>query len=164
MSVLAITMEEQAADQWCWAAVTSSACESVNNHSISQEAIVCQVLANSNCGTKPVPQECDIPVSLENSLKEICNCGVDIEGVLAFEEIQNQIDIIGRPVAIGIKFTVPGQSVMHYCLVKGCDAVDGNREVIVLDPAHNGESHMSYESLKDGSVLGAPWLESFILL
>jgi hypothetical protein len=164
VSVLNITMEKQRADQWCWAAVTSCVCQTLNNQTISQEDIVCQMLANQTCSTKPVPSDCDVPIPLENPLKAICNCTVDFKVTLTYEQIQDQIDTAGRPIPIGLQFTAPGQTVLHYCLIKGCNTTNGSNEVVILDPAHDGESNVPYNNLVDGSALAAQWIESFILL
>jgi hypothetical protein len=163
VSVLNITMDTQHADQWCWAAVTSSVCQALNNQTISQEDIVCQMLHNQTCGIKPVSSDCDVPIPLENPLKAICHCAVGFKAKLTYEQIQDQIDAAGRPIPIGLQFPPPNQTVLHYCLIKGCISLNGNNEVVILDPK-NGESNVPYDGLLDGSALAADWMESFILL
>lgn len=166
MSVLNnVNMEKQKNDQWCWAAVTSSVFHALQNSSISQENVVCQMLINEDCRSSPTPDICNVPFPLEAAIKKICKCAVGMGRVLSFAQIQAQIDNARRPLPIGITFSTQFGSVLHYCLIKGCNTVNGSQEVIVLDPAHAdaGESHISYAALCDGSAIGAPWTDSFVL-
>ena len=160
-----VTMERQKNDQWCWAAVTSSVFKALQNAPITQEAVVCQVLNNPACSLQPTPTECDQPFLLDIALPQICQCAVTVQGVLPFSDLQDQIDKLNRPVAIGLALSTPLGSVIHYCLLKGCDDTTGQQEVIMLDPAHMaaGESHISYSDLCDGAVLGAVWTQSFLI-
>lgn len=166
MGVLAqVTMEQQRSDQWCWAAVTSSVFRTLQGQPITQEDVVCQILANEDCRLNPTPEICNIPFSLESAIQRICKCGVGVRGVLPFGDVQTQIDEKGHPLPISITFQTQFGSVVHYCLIKGCNAVNGNEEVILLDPAHMdaGESHVPYADLLDGSVLGAAWTQSYVI-
>jgi hypothetical protein len=160
-----INMEKQKNDQWCWAAVTSSVFPTFQDGSISQEDVVCQMLINQDCRSSPTPDICDVPFPLETAIRKMCKCTVRIGRVLSFAQIQAQIDNARRPLPIGITFSTQFGSVLHYCLIKGCNTVDGGQEVIVLDPAQadGGESHIPYAALCDGSAIGAPWTDSFVL-
>lgn len=160
-----VTMEQQKNDQWCWAAVTSSVFEYLQNAPITQEQVVCQVLNNPGCSVQPTPTVCDKPFLLDIALPQICQCNLSAQGVLQFSDLQDQIDNQNHPVPISIEFETPLGSVIHYCLIKGYNETAGGQEIILLDPAHMeaGESHISYVDLCDGAILGATWTQSFII-
>jgi Papain-like cysteine protease AvrRpt2 len=166
MGVLAqVTMEQQKNDQWCWAAVTGSVFNFLQNASITQEEVVCRVLNNPACSTQPTPSECDRPSLLDIALPQICPCNLSTQGVLPFSDLQDQIDNHSHPVPIALEFATRLGSVVHYCLIKGCNEAAGGQEIILLDPAHMnaGECHISYVDLCDGAVLGATWIQSFVI-
>src|SRR5262249_39796712 len=144
--------------------VTSSVFHALKGASISQEDIVCRMLINDDCRSLPTPDICNVPFPLETAIRKICECSVTMVQVLSFAQIQAEIDS-GRPLPIGITFSTPFGSVLHYCLIKGSNILSGEQEVIVLDPAHvdAGESHVPYKLLCDGSAMGGTWSDSFIL-
>jgi hypothetical protein len=160
-----VSMQQQRNDQWCWAAVTSCVAGALQNRVLTQEDVVCQVLMNNNCNLSPTPDECNIPVALEVALGQVCGCAVNLLGQIPFASIQNQIDGVGRPLPIAVAFTGPFGFVIHYCIIKGYNTANGEPEVILLDPAHAlaGESLIHYSALCDGSAMGGPWVESFVI-
>src|SRR6266851_4497992 len=87
-----VTMERQHNDQWCWAAVTSSVFRALQNRQITQERVVVTTLGNASCSLQPTPPECNVPFLLDIVLPQTCECSVSVQGVLAFSELQSQID------------------------------------------------------------------------
>lgn len=159
-----LTLQHQHKDQWCWAAVTQAVCSFFGNSAATQESIVSQVLNMPECGDSPAPDACNLPFPLEFALQTMQR-SFDRVGVLAFAELQRQIDGLRRPVAICLAFAGPLGTTNHYCLIKGCLVVGAAPQVTVLDPApvSGGESHIAYDDLCSGATLGGAWIDSFTL-
>ena len=166
MTVLAdVTMEQQRSPQWCWAAITSSLSAHIQGQTISQEDVVCRILANQNCRLQPTPDICNVPFPLENAIRRICLRMVGIRGQVPFTMIQSQIDQRRQPLPITLAFPTQFGPVSHYVLIKGCTATPTSQEVILLDPAHTdaGESHVPFINLVQGTSMQASWMQTFLI-
>src|SRR5262249_19295149 len=130
----------------------------------TQASVVSQVLANPFCGDSPTPGNCNVQFPVDVALDEFGHLNERL-GVLPFAQIQHQIDELQRPIAILLQLTGPAGTTNHTCLIKGCEMVGLAPHITLLDPSPvNGtESHMSYDDLRSGVVLGGPWQESFTL-
>src|ERR1035441_10598261 len=91
-----LILEHQHHDQWCWAAVTEAVCRFFGSNASTQEAIVCQVLANPLCDSAPVPDACDIPFPVEFALDAMGHPNDEV-GVLSFDDVKQQIDALAHP-------------------------------------------------------------------
>jgi hypothetical protein len=154
-----VAMEHQHEDQWCWAAVTQAVCQCFGDNA-SQEDIVSRTVSNPNCAAGP--DSCDSPSPLRFALQTMGPLD-SINPVMSFADEQQQIDVLARPLAVGIEFSGPSGTTGHYVLIKGFDTVGDISHVTVLDPApDNGpESHLAYDGLRSGLTLGGPWTQSF---
>jgi hypothetical protein len=159
-----LILEHQHHDQWCWAAVTEAVCRFFGSNASTQEAIVCQVLANPLCDSAPVPDACDIPFPVEFALDAMGHPNDEV-GVLSFDDVKQQIDALAHPVPIRILFNGALGGTSHYCLIQGWDEIGGVPHVTVLDPASGAgeKSVVSYDGLCSGVSLGGAWVDSFTL-
>src|ERR1035438_953034 len=149
-------------DHWCWASVTQGICQFLEKRPYSLEAVVVKVFDDTSCAEQPTPALCDIAWSLNRALTKVGHLTASLNRTMTFQELQNQIDTLEKPVAIEITFPSAFGDLPHACLIKGCLVVEGNQEVVLLDPskAVNGESQLSFSDLTSGATLGAPWTDS----
>jgi hypothetical protein len=160
--LLNIAIEHQQHDQWCWAAVTQAVCRAFGDATATQASIVCQVLANPLCGSMPTPASCNVQFPVDVSLDQYNHLD-DRPGLLSFAQVQQQIDLRQRPIAILVQFAVTGGVINHACLIKGWEMVGGVPHLTLLDPSpvSGTESHVAYDDLLSGLALGGRWMDSF---
>jgi hypothetical protein len=163
MAVLGdLILEPQKSTNWCWAAVTLAICRFLGDTGLTQEGIVCTTLGDNTCSLTPTPSQCNIPFPLETVLDRMRHFD-SIAGVLPFDDLRREIDEKRHPIAISLLFVTDLGVNTHYCLIKGCEVAGGVEEITLLDPspATAGESQIPYQDLCSGSILGAPWAQSF---
>jgi hypothetical protein len=151
-------------EHWCWASVTAGVCQFLEKRPYSLENVVVKVLDDTTCGDQPTPLLCDIGWPLDQALSKVGHLKQPLNRTMTFQELQNEIDTLQKPVAIEIIFQSAFGELPHACLIKGCVEADGTEEVVLLDPskAINGESQLSVSDLLSGATLGAPWTNSYV--
>jgi Papain-like cysteine protease AvrRpt2 len=164
MAVLDFQIEHQLQDQWCWAAVAASICGFYQD---SVRQTQCQ-LANQflspiqDCCQNGKSDDCNIPFALDLVLNQLNHLVQPPRGVVPFEDLDQEITVTQRPVALRIMFADGFTS--HFVVIVGCArAVSGGKVVKVADPSDvtGNVTSMEYSALVSDYRPGAIWDQTY---
>jgi papain like cysteine protease AvrRpt2 len=170
MGDLAISIEQQQQNQWCWAAIALSICRFCNDQRWQQQCelvnkILKPILGGDDCCQDGTSDNCNISWSLSDVLNTTGHLAQPAQAVVLFENLQREIDVRQKPVAIRIVFS--DLVTRHFIVVVGCSqSTDGTQWVKVADPSQpkGNVTSLEYASLQNGYRPGATWDESYFTI
>lgn len=144
-NTLAVTMDCQVADFWCWAAVAQSINAFEGRNTTQQDIASNHVSAICNPGADPDPVsacgspcrngKCNSPHRLSQVLSDEGHAvqATEIKTPLSFQDVVDVIDQ-GKPLPLRIQITTGGEGGHFICITGYADDGSGNEFVEVLDP------------------------------
>jgi len=142
----------------CWAAATIGIGRCLNGQvrSFKDIASACLVLCNGDMDSP----FCDATFSLSDALNTFNYPAASAGGALEFSKVSHIIHDRQRP--LGIMLDLPSGN--HYCVIKDCYVTQN--EISLLDPHQPipTPTIIQFDALRDGSVLGGPWVDSILLI
>jgi hypothetical protein len=164
MAVLKFKIQHQNRDQWCWAAVASSMCGFYQDQTAPTQ---CQ-LANQflfpgeDCCQAGASDTCNTPFALSLVLNQLGHLVQPPRGVVAFEDLDQEINVNRQPVVVRITFS--DQVTSHFVVVMGTAIEASGTQVLnIADPSQGTGSvtSMEYLTLRDDFKPGARWDETY---
>ena len=140
-------MQEQEADQWCWAAVAVSVANFIKpNPDLCQ----CKLAARAfgipgGCSGTPPPAACNRPLGLIRALNELSlHSGDPIVGPISFDHVRDTIDS-GWPVPVRIVWDDnPGNA--HFVVITGYSVATSGAPCVQVDDPFYGRSLVDYDT------------------
>ncbi|MGE0456108.1 MAG: papain-like cysteine protease family protein [Vicinamibacteria bacterium] len=142
--ILSFQMQEQKAQNWCWAAVAVSTARFYDpGFAVSQCQLATAQLGQpaGSCCQQPVPRSCDKRSTLQDALARVGHLLGTAGGPGAFSEAVDQIDA-DRPMPVRIEWS---DSNGHFVVVSGYES--GGEFVTVHDPRDGGPSTVQFDEL-----------------
>jgi Papain-like cysteine protease AvrRpt2 len=164
---LTFSIEHQDQDQWCWAAVTISICRFYKDQRWQHQCnlvneILSSILGGVDCCEDGASDNCNISFSLSDVLNTTGHLVQLVQGVVSFEDLNQEIEVRQRPLAIRIVFS--DFITRHFIVVVGCmQTPDGKQWVKVADPSQStgNTTSIEYTSLLNDYRPGATWDQSY---
>lgn len=159
---LHITLQQQQASNWCWAACVSMCSSYYFNPWVGQCAVASDTLKNKCC--TPIPGPCNVPLpltSITNSF-HLENMNAQYSGPITAAKLLSEIGIEHRPVVLG--FT--GLHIGHVVLAIGYYAASSpytpsNPLVTICDPDSDTKGGVQYQYI-DSLFPDATWTASIV--
>jgi hypothetical protein len=159
-----ISVEAQTAahPHWCWASVAASVWTYFEKVPWTMEQVVVLALQPDCTGTFTASQgeiewQLEDVLSLNNARCSDNNdqhdhMAVPPMGLVGFDDLQEQIDTLQRPVCVAVTFAA--QSLTHFCVINDVFMLGGEPWISLLDPAGvpPGEQRMSFASFNSGKL------------
>lgn len=165
MAVLSkFAIEQQAQNQWCWAAVSLSVFRYFNNQTFATQcALVNSVFTPpEDCCQAGSGNDCDQSWDISEVLAQYGFLAAEVGGPLDFATLQQQIETAQAPVVIRVQFD-DGMT-DHFMAIVGC-AVDaqGNQIVYVADPSQAAGNSCQYElaGFPENYRPGCAWVNTY---
>lgn len=155
MKELALTIQKQKQDNWCWAAVAAST-DAFYRGAAAQTQ--CQIASgelggNPNCCTKP--DDCDRTSFLERALDKVGHLR-GWSGPESYDKASEEIEA-ECPLGVRIQWNQGGGG--HFVLVTGYDE---NRQVVtVKDPSNASTSIVAFQELQTSYLGLGFWTHSY---
>lgn len=167
MGDVTFSIEHQKQDQWCWAAVTISICKSYSDPAWQQQCdLVNQIFApirgGTDCCQDGGSNSCNMSWSLSDALSTVGHLAPPVQGVVSFEDLNEEIEVNQRPVAIRVMFA--DLNTAHFIVLVGCEqTAEGGQWVKIADPSGTAGNITSieYSALLDNYRPSALWDESY---
>jgi hypothetical protein len=138
-------LEQQRADQWCWAAVTLAVERYFSPAStLSQCQIAETVLdgVNQCCSN---PSGCNRPQKLQDALDRFSRLKVILEDALPFDMVQREIDA-RRPICVRIGW--PGGKTGHFVIIRGYRLLESGEQLVDVVDSLYDDAMIFYDDLK----------------
>lgn len=153
------TMQQQEADQWCWAAVGVSVNHYIApNSTLTQAQLAGKVL--SGCNGDPGSPACDQPASLTQVLSAINHQIADpILAPISFAQIQQAIDA-GFPIPVRIVWDDnPGNA--HFVVISGYAISRSGVPLVQVDDPFYDRSIVDYDSFVSNYLSSGQWERTY---
>ncbi len=164
MAVLKFQIEHQGRDQWCWAAVAASICGFYQDDTLpTQCGLANQFLSpGEDCCQEGASDNCNIPFALDLVLNQLGHLVQPPQGVVPFEDLDQEITVNKQPVAVQIMFS--DLVTAHFVVVVGCAIDDSGTQVLkIADPsdAAGNVTSIGYSALMNDYRPGATWDQTY---
>ncbi len=155
-------MEEQQADQWCWAAVAVSVAKFINPDSgLCQCKLAARALGiKAGCPGTPPPAACDKPFGLNQALNDLSlHSGEPIVGPISFDHIRETIDS-GWPIPVRIVWDDnPGNA--HFVVISGYSLTPSGAPFLQVDDPFYGRSLVDYDTFVTSYHVSGSWERTY---
>jgi hypothetical protein len=164
MGVLNFQIEHQAKDQWCWAAVATSICGFYKDDTVpTQCGLANQFLfSGEDCCQPDASDDTNTPFALDIVLNTFGHLVEPPQGVVAFEDLDQEITTNKQPVAVRIMFS--DLVTAHFLVVIGCAIDDGGAQMLkIADPSNatGNVTSIEYLALRNDYRPGATWDQTY---
>ncbi|MBK7601184.1 MAG: hypothetical protein IPJ07_22715 [Acidobacteria bacterium] len=173
VSVMRFELEQQRKENWCWAAVTASITNYLNDEkSISQCEVVNHCFGMHlaagkapDCCKNEDSKKCDLPFSLTDALEAMGMRVSRSNYPLSLDELKEQI-VSGLPIAVRIGWSgVDGGAHFIVITAVGPDHPDGDDStwIRVADPYEKAASYIPFGKLRDNYRGDGRWTHTYLV-
>lgn len=164
MFVLKFQIEQQAKDQWCWAAVAASICGFYQDDPVTTQCGLANqfLFPGEDCCQPGASNSCDIPFAIDIVLNQLGHLARSQSGFVEFEDLDHEITVSQQPVVVRIMFS--DMITAHFVVVIGSALDDSGTQVLkVADPsgATGNLTSIAYSALKNDYRPGATWDQTY---
>ena len=164
MSVLTFQIEQQAKDQWCWAAVAASICDFYQDDPVTTQCGLANrfLFPGEDCCQPDASDNCNIPFAIDIVLNQLGHLARSQPGFVDFEDIDREITLNRQPVVVRIMFS--DMITAHFLVVIGSVLDDSGTQMLkVADPsgAAGNLTSIGYSALKNDYRPGATWDQTY---
>ena|SRR5271165_3658663 len=153
------TMQQQEADQWCWAAVGVSVNNYIAPHStLTQSQLAAKVLGG--CNGDPGSPNCDQPASMTQVLNAVHRQAADpVLAPISFAQIRQTIDS-GWPIPVRIVWDDnPGNA--HFVVISGYAISRSGVPLVQVDDPFYDRSIVDYDTFVSNYLCSGQWERTY---